>query len=245
MTNATGPIACATLLVGTPERVREEALSVIKRALCKDQGCTTCATCQLATPPGHHMVWICPEKKYTLDLLEPIEHKILFSLDVGDRFFFVLEKADFLTPATANSLLKVVEEPPYGYHFLFLAQQAQLVIPTIRSRCHVRYLDATKKTISRGFLRHFLETSSSPSLFLKELQTDCPEDYETPECLDILLAHWSQEHVKQLVAENKAEADRARRMISLLQDITPYAPMPGSAKLFWRDLFLRKGVVNL
>ncbi len=232
----------AFLIIGTPETTKERAHNLMQQAFCTEQNCTpeACSNCKKIQIAHHQALWICPEKKYTLDILEPISHKIHFTLDVGSHFFFVLEKADFLTPACANSLLKMVEEPPQGYHFLFLACQAQLVIPTIRSRCHTIYTQQTTRATSSGFLRHFMGSTISPVLFLKELQTECPEDYETPECLDLLLKHWSEQHIAHLLAHELSEAVNAQKMITLLQQAAQRPPMPGSSKIFWRDLFLRK-----
>ena len=233
----------ALLIIGNPESTKERAHRLIQQAFCTKETCTleSCSNCRQIQIAHHQALWISPEKKYTLDILEPISHKINFTLDVNDHFFFVLEKADFLTPACANSLLKMVEEPPQGYHFLFLAAQGQLVIPTIRSRCHIIYTHPTPRAASSGFLRHFMGQTSSAVLFLKELQTECPEDYETPECLDLLMKHWSEQHIAHLLAHELSEAANAQKMISLLQQAAQRPPMPGSAKIFWRDLFLRKG----
>ena len=236
-------LSSAFLIIGTPERTKERAHNLMRQVFCKEEKCTTvsCATCKTNQILHHQALWICPEKKYTLDILDPIAHKINFTLDQNNHFFFILEKAEFLTPACANSLLKMVEEPPQGYHFLFLATQAQLVIPTIRSRCHSIYTNQETRVASSGFLRHFMGATSSAVLFLKELQTECPEDYETPECLDLLMKHWSEQHIAHLLAHEPSEATHAQKILTLLQQAAQRPPMPGSAKIFWRDLFLRKG----
>jgi len=235
-------VAPATLIIGTLESTKERAQNLMQQAFCKEQNCASgaCSNCKNIHIAHHQALWISPEKKYTLDILDPISHKINFSLDDGDHFFFVLEKADLLTPACANSLLKMVEEPPHGYHFLFLASQAQLVISTIRSRCHTIYTHQTTRIASSHFLRHFMGNTVSPVLFLKELQTECPEDYETPERLDLLIKHWSEQHIAHLLEQQLNEAANAQKMITLLQQAAQHAPMPGSSKIFWRDLFLRK-----
>jgi len=53
---------------------------------------------------------------------------------------FMIDGADRLTDAAANALLKTLEEPPSRARFFLLAEEAQHVIPTIRSRCGlIRY----------------------------------------------------------------------------------------------------------
>jgi len=49
----------------------------------------------------------------------------------------MITDAAALTPAAANSLLKILEEPPRGLTFLLLIEQAGDLLPTIRSRSRV------------------------------------------------------------------------------------------------------------
>ncbi|WP_293763848.1 DNA polymerase III subunit delta' [uncultured Aquitalea sp.] len=51
------------------------------------------------------------------------------------RRVIVVEPAENLNPAAANALLKILEEPPADVLFLLVAQAAQRLLPTIRSRC--------------------------------------------------------------------------------------------------------------
>lgn len=67
---------------------------------------------------------------------------------VAKRKFFVIEGADRMTPAASNAFLKTLEEPPERTQFILLAESAEQVIPTIRSRCgRVRY-----KRLSEAFI---------------------------------------------------------------------------------------------
>ena len=54
---------------------------------------------------------------------------------------FLLTSASFMKEA-ANSLLKVLEEPPAYVHILLLAENLGELLPTIRSRCAVAHLGA-------------------------------------------------------------------------------------------------------
>jgi DNA polymerase-3 subunit delta' len=59
----------------------------------------------------------------------------------GSARVFVLTGAAFMKEA-ANSLLKVLEEPPPYVHILLLAENLGELLPTIRSRCAVAHLGA-------------------------------------------------------------------------------------------------------
>lgn len=48
----------------------------------------------------------------------------------------LLHPAESLNMASANALLKMLEEPPPGTIFLLVSHQMQRLLPTIRSRCH-------------------------------------------------------------------------------------------------------------
>ncbi len=51
--------------------------------------------------------------------------------------FVIIEEAHRLNPASANALLKTLEEPPPRYHFVLTSPASDLLIPTILSRCQI------------------------------------------------------------------------------------------------------------
>ncbi len=53
----------------------------------------------------------------------------------GSRRVVIIYGAQNLNASSANSLLKIVEEPPEGLFFLITTPSAGVVLPTIRSRC--------------------------------------------------------------------------------------------------------------
>lgn len=50
------------------------------------------------------------------------------------RRVIVIEPAEAMNEATANALLKSLEEPPAGVHFLLVSHAAERLLPTVRSR---------------------------------------------------------------------------------------------------------------
>lgn len=48
---------------------------------------------------------------------------------------FIIHDAEKMLPASSNTLLKTLEEPPPRTHFLLLTSQVELMLPTIVSRC--------------------------------------------------------------------------------------------------------------
>jgi DNA polymerase-3 subunit delta' len=54
----------------------------------------------------------------------------------GNRVVLVTE-AEAMNGAAANSLLKILEEPPASVYFILVSSRTRLLLPTIRSRCRV------------------------------------------------------------------------------------------------------------
>lgn len=53
----------------------------------------------------------------------------------GKRKAIVVVEADRLHPSAANALLKTLEEPPAGRHFILVTSRPQRLLSTVRSRC--------------------------------------------------------------------------------------------------------------
>ncbi len=60
----------------------------------------------------------------------------LSAADGGARVALV-DSLDEMNPASANALLKLIEEPPAAVTFLMIAHQPARLLPTIRSRCRM------------------------------------------------------------------------------------------------------------
>ncbi|QIQ86078.1 DNA polymerase III subunit delta' [Erythrobacter sp.] len=56
---------------------------------------------------------------------------------LGSRRVVIIDPADDLERASANALLKSLEEPPPGTFFLLVTHSPARLLPTIRSRCRV------------------------------------------------------------------------------------------------------------
>lgn len=234
-------ISPAQLLIGPHTLLIEEAKKILKEQFCQHNSCNTCIVCKQIDEKQHHgAIWLEPEKQYTLEQLEPIFKQITFALEPDQHLFFIIQKAAFLTPVCSNSLLKSVEEPPPGYHFLFLTERIQQILPTIRSRCvsQLFYAEAEKK--EQTFLDLFKgKPKNNPSLFLKMITQENPNERDTIEYLDDLLLYWTAEGKKQLIDDKKEKYAVASQMIELIKKSFKKLPMPGSSKIFWRDFYLQ------
>ena len=80
---------------------------------------------------------------------------------VGRRRVYILEKADRLTEQAANSLLKILEEPPPYALFLLLAPHPARVLPTIISRCQIVRLGAIGVSELAAYLERSLQIDAA------------------------------------------------------------------------------------
>ena len=68
----------------------------------------------------------------------------------------VIQEADRMNTQAANALLKVLEEPPLGTHFVLLALQPSELLPTIVSRCQVlRFRPLPREVVACALMEEF------------------------------------------------------------------------------------------
>ncbi|MBN1291451.1 MAG: hypothetical protein JXB48_06385 [Candidatus Latescibacteria bacterium] len=102
-------------------------------------------------------------RQIVVDLVREVYERLLESSFEGGRKVCVIFNADRLNVHTANSLLKILEEPPSGVHFILTAEKLSYVLPTIVSRASVvRFRRLTEKEIT-AFLekKHGLDHEKS------------------------------------------------------------------------------------
>jgi hypothetical protein len=239
----TEPQPCpAQLWVGTTAELIEQAHTYMQKRWCIHGGCKNCKICSLIEQHQYHsMLWIDPQGNYTRETLDPIFNTIQFALDENREMIIILNHADYLTAACYNSLLKSIEEPPRGYHFLFLAEQIDAVAVTIRSRCIITQFSHTSNDIRQHHLAKFFIDPhyKNPSSFMQELELKTPDEHETTELIDHLLQYWIQQYKKTFLDQDKTMIRTSRRIITILQRAAEEPPMSGSSKLFWKNLFVQ------
>jgi DNA polymerase-3 subunit delta' len=103
----------------------------------KSPGCT-CFNCLQVSQKSHPDITIVGSvdgKDIGIDVSRSIiELSGSFPMQAPVRFF-IIDGVDRLTMPAANALLKLLEEPPATSRYVLIAEIAEKVIPTIRSRC--------------------------------------------------------------------------------------------------------------
>lgn len=231
----------AYLFVGDTDSLLAHTITLLQKQFCSSQGCAVCFECRKLREQQHESVlWLAPEKQYALDDLKVIFSTISFALDDNQHFYFILQQADHLTPACANALLKSLEEPPTGYHFILLAQRSEALLPTIKSRCLITNVGHAYVPPTASLIPFFTTTQfQDPLAFAKELDNTNPNEWQSVELLDQLFVHWSHLYKKAVIAHDAQKIKVSERMMQHIKKAMAQPPMPGSSKLFWKNLFLQ------
>jgi hypothetical protein len=232
----------AYLYIGASESLIQYTLDRLQQHFCKNNGCSVCIICRKVQEQQHAcLLWLCPEKQYSVDDLKVIFSALAYQLEPEQHFFFVLQKAETLTTACANALLKSLEEPPTGYHFILLASRAESILPTVKSRCFVEYLPGTTKEQALASLFPFFTTTAfqDPAIFLRELDATNPNQWQSIDLIDQLFIFWSTAYKKNIVANDIKKINHALAVLDCLNNALKQPPMPGSSKIFFKNLFLQ------
>jgi DNA polymerase-3 subunit delta' len=107
--------------------------------LCRRGGCGDCRDCRLALADQHPNQFVVePEGRdiHVDTIRDEIWSPAYRTAPEPGRKVFVIREADRLSPAAADTLLKVLEEPPADTVFLLLSARAHELPETIWSRCH-------------------------------------------------------------------------------------------------------------
>ncbi|HKO87604.1 MAG TPA: DNA polymerase III subunit delta' [Burkholderiales bacterium] len=76
-----------------------------------------------------------PSKQIKIEQIRALQDLLSVGTHRGGRRVVIIRPAEAMNSATANALLKSLEEPPANTLFLLVASNAARLLPTIRSRC--------------------------------------------------------------------------------------------------------------
>ncbi len=74
---------------------------------------------------------------FKIDQFRELKESLGFSGYAGASRIFLISEAERMTPQAANSLLKILEEPPEGWIFLLTVSDPSLLPSTVVSRCQM------------------------------------------------------------------------------------------------------------
>jgi len=235
MTNYQAPAHHSLICVGSSAQLHEYVINFLQCMMCPYRAehphspcrCTICTSITALQSPL--VTWIQPSGDYVLETLDPLFTTIQYMLEPETAHAFVLADAHLLSTACANKLLKVVEEPPRGYYFIFLTADYQAVLPTIQSRSVILYQAPHEADITSTLLEFFTD----------------PEKHNDAAGFDALLRtetltlYHAQTVVQQLAVSSFFDTDPCKKAITIVLDTAQRSfPQPGGVTHYLRWLFM-------
>lgn len=244
MNLATAP---SFLCIGTPLAALEFAELELRKLWCDhtragETGCF-CKTCRQLQQQCHpNVIWLSSPDGYTNQDLEIVFEKSRFLLEKNEQFFFIIGDAEKLGAHAANRLLKLIEEPPHGYHFIFLANNKSFVLPTIISRAQIHVLQNTELSNRHPLLEYFLAGTYDPLDFEALLKSSNPSDHDALAIAESLL----QATIQEIIGLARIEKDSLHlsSRCAIIQNSLDFPPQSGSAGIFLRNLLLQLDANN-
>ncbi|MGM9521989.1 MAG: hypothetical protein ACI3VB_05875 [Oscillospiraceae bacterium] len=130
------------IITGASAASRKSAAKLIaKAAVCsgKDVPCGRCRDCNKAEKGIHPDINIIQREKDAKELTVDVMRRVRASASVmpneASRSVYIIPEADSMNIQAQNAMLKIFEEPPSHAVFLLLAENPELFLPTVRSRC--------------------------------------------------------------------------------------------------------------
>lgn len=141
---------------GTGKRTLAKYLAQIAVCQGENKPCGACKGCHLAIVGSHpdiETITIEEDKKtITVGQIRETKNMAYLSSHTADCRVFIIEKADTMNGNAANSLLKVLEEPPANTFFILLVESKSSLLETILSRCTVLSLFAPSKNEAMQYI---------------------------------------------------------------------------------------------
>lgn len=126
-----------------------------------EEPCGECHACKQAASGNHpDIIRVTHEKPSTIsvdDIRKQVNEDIQIKPYSGKYKVYVIAEADMMTVQAQNAILKTIEEPPAYAVILLLAENAQSLLPTIRSRCVMLKLRNIKDKLVKKYLMEHLQ----------------------------------------------------------------------------------------
>jgi len=144
------------IIVGDSQTINAHAVNMAKGLNCLAADtvpCGKCLSCRVFGSGNHPDIIFVTGTKASGIGVDDVRQQIVLPMATKPFRYkykiFIVDKAETLTPAAQNALLKTIEEPaPYGV-FLFLAPHTHNFLATVLSRCSLQKLggqSAVKET---------------------------------------------------------------------------------------------------
>ena len=152
-------VSHAYIINGERNSGKEFIAKVFAMALeCTDrkdgEPCQVCHSCKQALSGNHpDIIFVSHEKPNVIgvdDIRTQINGDVAIKPYSSPKKIYIMNEGEKMTVQAQNALLKTIEEPPKYVVILLLTENAELLLPTINSRCVMLKLRGIKYEAGKG-----------------------------------------------------------------------------------------------
>ena len=125
------------------------------------EACGNCQSCKQAQSGNQpDIIKVTHEKPNTIsvdDIRTQINNDIVIKPYSSKYKIYIIPEADLMSAQAQNALLKTIEEPPEYAVIMLLTENAEALLPTIRSRCVMMKLRNIKDQLVKKYLMEQME----------------------------------------------------------------------------------------
>lgn len=160
-----GKVSHAYILNGERGAGKKMLASLFAATLLCEKGgpdpCNVCHSCRQAESGNHpDIIRVQHEKPNTIsvdDIRQQVNNDIQIKPYQGAYKIYIIAEADLMSVQAQNALLKTIEEPPEYAVIFLLTENAEVLLPTITSRCVMLKLRNIKDTLIKKYLMETME----------------------------------------------------------------------------------------
>lgn len=123
--------------------------------------CGECSACKKAKSNNHpDIIRVTHEKPTTIsvdEIREQVNNDVVIKPYIGPYKIYLIPDADMMSVQAQNALLKTIEEPPAYAVIILLTHNAEILLPTIRSRCVMLKLRNIRDKLVKKYLMEKME----------------------------------------------------------------------------------------
>ena len=125
------------------------------------EACGKCQSCKQALHGNQpDIIRVSHEKPTTIsvdDIRQHVNNDIVIKPYSSKYKIYIIPEADLMSVQAQNALLKTIEEPPEYAVIMLLTENAEVLLPTIRSRCVMMKLRNIKDQLVKKYLMEQME----------------------------------------------------------------------------------------
>lgn len=126
-----------------------------------DEPCMDCHSCKQAMSANHpDIIRVTHDKPNSIgveDIRVQVNNDIVVKPYSSPYKIYIIDEADKMTVQAQNALLKTIEEPPAYAVIFLLTENADVLLPTILSRCVMLKLKNIKDDLIKKYLMEIME----------------------------------------------------------------------------------------